>query len=453
MGATQVLAEYVSGTSFSGLPEAVVRKAKGIILDTLGCGIAGYTLAKHEFHWIFDLVKEMGGNPEATVFLEGSKTSAPQAALVNGTLIHTIDYDDTHMGSISHLGAPVVSTTLALGEKAGADGASLITALVMAYEVAGRIGKAVMLSHYKYWHPTATLGTIAAGVASSKLLGMKPGEVDQAISLAADGAFGMRYCIDFGDFSKSFHPGLAAWHGIMAARVIGRGAVGPRGLLEYKSGFCEAYSDEPNFKALTENLGTFYETMTDSLKAFPTILISHSPIQATMKLMKTENLRPEDVLSIHLRITPTAPGQGLNYSPDSPLAARLSIPYCVAMAATEGHISMEQFKEDKIMDPKIREFMKKITVEPAQEFHQKYPGTLAAHVEFQTRDGRKFKEESIYPKGHPENPMSDEEIKEKFRRLALLTLNRAQTDQIIEKVYDLENTKHPRELIELLIKS
>jgi 2-methylcitrate dehydratase PrpD len=452
MGATQVLAEYVSRTSFSGLSKEVVRKAKGIILDTLGCGIAGYTLAKHEFHWIFDLVKEMGGNPESTVFLEGAKTSSPQAALVNGTLIHTIDYDDTHMGSISHLGAPVVSTTLALGEKLGADGPSLITALVMAYEVAGRIGKAVMLSHYKYWHPTATFGTIAAGVASSKLLGMKAGEVDQAISLAADGAFGMRYCIDFGDFSKSFHPGLAAWHGIMAARVIGRGAVGPKGLLEYKSGFCEAYSDEPNIKALTENLGTFYETMADSLKAFPTILISHSPIQATMKLMKTGNLRPEDVQSIHLRITPTAPGQGLNYSPDSPLAARLSIPYCVGMAATDGHISMEQFKEDRIMDPKIREFMKKITVEPAPEFHQKYPGTLAAHVEIRTKDGSKFKEENIYPKGHPENPMSDEEIKEKFRRLALLTLNRAQTDQIIEKVYDLENMKQTKELIELLIK-
>jgi 2-methylcitrate dehydratase PrpD len=238
----------------------------------------------------------------------------------------------------------------------------------------------------------------------------------------------------------------------MAARVIGRGAVGPKGLLEYKSGFCEAYSDEPNIKALTENLGTFYETMADSLKAFPTILISHSPIQATMKLMKTGNLRPEDVQSIHLRITPTAPGQGLNYSPDSPLAARLSIPYCVGMAATDGHISMEQFKEDRIMDPKIREFMKKITVEPAPEFHQKYPGTLAAHVEIRTKDGSKFKEENIYPKGHPENPMSDEEIKEKFRRLALLTLNRAQTDQIIEKVYDLENMKQTKELIELLIK-
>ena len=452
MGATQVLAEYVNQTSFSALPKEVVRKAKGIVLDTLGCGIAGYTLASHEFHWILDLVKEMGGNPQSTVFLEGMKTSAPQAALVNGVLIHTVDFDDTHMGSIAHLGASVVSTTLAMGEKVGADGPSLITAIVSAYEVAGRIGKAVMPSHYKYWHPTGTLGTIAAAVGSSKLLALKTEQLEQAISLAADGASGLRYCIDFGDFSKSLHPGLSAWHGIMAAQIIRRGAVGPKGLLEYKSGFCEAYSDEPNLKALTESLGTFYEIANDSLKAFPTILCSHTPIQGTIKLMKGKNLRLEDVESIHFRVTPTAPGQGMNYSPDSPLAARLSIPYCVSLAAAEGHISMDQFQEDKIKDPKIREFMKKVTVESDPEFNRKYPGTLAAHVEIQTRDGSRLKEESIFPKGHPENPMTDEEIKEKFRRLALVTLDRVQTEEIIEKVYDLENLKRTEELIDLLVK-
>ncbi|MGA2959034.1 MAG: MmgE/PrpD family protein [Thermodesulfobacteriota bacterium] len=452
MGATQVLAEYVNQTSFSALPKEVVRKAKGIILDTLGCGIAGYTLASHEFHWILDPVKEMGGNPQSTVFLEGMKTSTPQAALVNGALIHTIDFDDTHMGSISHLGASVVSTTLAMGEKVGADGPSLIAAIVLAYEVAGRIGKAIMPSHYKYWHPTGTLGTIATAVSSSKLLRLNTEQMEQAISLAADGASGMRYCIDFGDFSKSLHPGLSAWHGIMAAQIIRRGAVGPKGLLEYKSGFCEAYSDEPNLKALTESLGTFYEIANDSLKAFPTILCSHTPIQGTIKLMKGKNLRLADVESIYFRVTPTAPGQGMNYSPDSPLAARLSIPYCVAIAAAEGHISMDQFQEAKIMDPKIREFMKKVTVESDPEFNRKYPGTLAAHVEIQTRDGSRLKEESIFPKGHPENPMTDEEIKDKFRRLALVTLDRVQTEEIIEKVYDLENLKRTEELIDLLIK-
>ena len=452
MGATQILAEFVSRTSYSELPEEVVQKTKGIILDTLGCGIAGYTLAQEEFHWIFDLVKEMGGNPEATVFLEGMKTSSAQAALANGALIHSVDFDDTHLGSIAHLGASVVSSSLAMGEKIAADGPSLITAVVLAYEVAGRIGRAIMPSHYKYWHPTGTLGTIAAAVVASKLLGLKGDRVEQAISLAADGASGMRYCIDFGDFSKSLHPGLAAWNGIMAAQVIARGAVGPKGLLEYKSGFCEAYSDEPNMKCLTENLGTFFEILTDSLKAFPTILCSHTPIQGTIQLMKARNLRLEDVESVHFRVTPTAPGQGMNYSPDTPLAARLSIPYCVSRAAADGYIAMDQFQEEKIKEPRIQAFMKRVTLESVSDFTAQYPGTLAAQVEIKTKDGRRFQDESVYPKGHPENPMTDEEIKGKFRRLALNTLGRTQIDRIIETVFRLDKLKSVGDLVATLLK-
>ena len=117
----------------------------------------------------------------------------------------------------------------------------------------------------------------------------------------------------------------------------------------------------------------------------------------------------------------------MNYSPDSPLAARLSIPYCVSRAAADGHIAMDQFQEDKIKDARVRQFMKKVTLESVPQFGGKYPGTLAAQVEIQTKDGNRFQDESIYPKGHPQNPMTDEEIKEKFRRLALNTLDRVQT--------------------------
>jgi len=328
----------------------------------------------------------------------------------------------------------------------------LIAAMVLAYEVAGRIGKAIMPSHYKYWHPTGTLGTIASAVVASKLLGLKADRMEQVISLAADGASGMRYCIDFGDFSKSLHPGFSAWKGILSAQVVAKGAAGPKGLLEYKSGFCEAYSDEPAMKYVTENLGSFYEILTDSLKAFPTILCSHTPIQGTVTLMKEKNLRLEDIDAIHFRVTPTAPGQGMNFAPDTPLAARLSIPYCVSRAAADGYIAMDQFQEGKIQEARIQGFMKKVTLESDPGFTQKYPGTLAAELEIKTKDGRRFQGESIYPKGHPQNPMTDEEIKDKFRRLSLNTLDRVQTEKIAEKVYDLEWVERTDELIQLLVK-
>jgi 2-methylcitrate dehydratase PrpD len=452
MGATQILSEYTARVKFSDLPPEVVLKAKGIVLDTLGCAIAGYTLASHEFHWIYDLAKEMGGNSESTVWLAGMKTSCAQAALVNGTLVHTVDFDDTHLGSIAHLGASVVSSALAMGEKTGADGRAFITAFVLAYEVAGRIGKAIMPSHYKYWHPTGTLGTIASAVATSKLMNLPPDRTEQALGLAADGASGLRYCIDFGDFSKSLHPGFSAWKGILSALVIGKGATGPKGLLEYKSGFCEAYSDEPAMKHLTENLGSSYEVLVDSLKAFPTILCSHTPIQGTIQLMKAKNLRLEDVDAIHFRVSPTAPGQGMNYSPDSALSARLSIPYCVSRAAADGYVAMDQFQDEKIKEPRVQAFMKRVTLESDPGFNQKYPGTLAAELEIKTKDGKRYQGESIYPKGHPQNPMTDEEIQEKFRRLALNTLDRAQTERIIETVYRLDKLKSVGELVAVLTK-
>ena len=452
MGATQILSEYVAKVKFADLPPEVVRKAKGIVLDTLGCAIAGYTLAAHEFRWIYSVAEEMGGNPESTVWLAGMKTSCPQAALVNGALVHTVDFDDTHMGSIAHLGASVVSSALAMGEKTGAGGPSVLTALVLAYEVAGRIGRVIMPSHYKYWHPTGTLGTVASAVVASKFLNLPPDRMEQSLSLAADGASGLRYCIDFGDFSKSLHPGFSAWKGILSSLVIGKGATGPKGLLEYKSGFCEAYSDGPAMKHLTENLGSSYEVLTDSLKAFPTILCSHTPIQGTVQLMKAKNLRLEDVDAIHFRVTPTAPGQGMNYSPDSALSARLSIPYCVSRAAADGYVAMDQFQDEKIKEPRVQAFMKRVTLESVPAFNEKYPGTLAAELEIKTKDGKRYQGESIYPKGHPQNPMTEEEIKEKFRRLALNTLGRTQIDRIIETVYRLDKLKSVGELVATLVK-
>lgn len=451
MGATRTLADFVGSLSFSHLPREVVEKAKGVILDTLGCAIAGYTLANEEFHCLYDLVREMGGNPEATILIEGFKTSTPQAALVNGTLTHTIDFDDTHLGSIAHLGAPTVATVLAMGEKTKAPGHLLITALVSAYEVAGRVGKAIMPTHYKFWHPTSTLGVIASATAAAKILDLKAEKIDQAISLAADSASGLRYCIDFGDFSKSYHPGLAAWKGIMATLIIAKGAIGPKGLLEYKSGFCQAYATEPRVDWLTENLGRSYEIMFASLKAYPTILCSHTPIQATRKVMSEHKLQIEDLEAIHFRVTPTAPGQGMNYHPQTPLAARLSIPYCVARVAADGYIEMEHFTEDKLNEPRIKELMPKITLESDPAFLEKYPGTLAAQIEIKTKDGQIFRDESIYPKGHPQNPMSREEIKEKFRKLALYTLTHGQVDKVIKIVESLEDVGQVGELTYHLI--
>ena len=196
------------------------------------------------------------------------------AALANATMVHTVDFDDTHPGSVSHFGASLLATVIAVGERTGASGKDVITAFVAGYEVGARVGNSVNKegrTHYKYWHPTATAGTIGAAAAAAKLMKLDQDGIEQAIGLGVDQAAGFRYCIDKGDFSKSLHPGWSAMRGVMAAQLITIGVSGPKGLLEYESGFCKAMSSSPNLDELTRGLGTEFEIMQDAFKFYPTI--------------------------------------------------------------------------------------------------------------------------------------------------------------------------------------
>ena len=183
---TRQLAQLIVNRSFSDIPRAVKGLAKYTIIDTLGCCIAGYTEAKEECEWIINLIKDLGGTSEASVFMSGFKTSAPFAALANGTMIHSIDFDDTHMGSISHFSASLVPTVFSLAERIQADGPRLLEAFVIGFEVGAKVGRAMMPSHYKYWHPTSTFGSLASAAAASKLLKLDEVETEYALGLAAD---------------------------------------------------------------------------------------------------------------------------------------------------------------------------------------------------------------------------------------------------------------------------
>ena len=147
MGVTSQLAEYVVGHSFSDIPGEVRVLAINTIVDTIGCCIGGHADAREECEWIVDVVGEMGGTPESSVFLGGFKTSAPLAALANGAMIHSVDFDDTHMGSISHFSASLVPTVFALAEKLQLTGPSLLEGFVVGFEVGARVGRRMMPSH------------------------------------------------------------------------------------------------------------------------------------------------------------------------------------------------------------------------------------------------------------------------------------------------------------------
>jgi 2-methylcitrate dehydratase PrpD len=452
MKTTELLARFIVEHRFSDLPSEVLSMARYTITDTLGCCIGGYSVAGEECSWIINFVKELEGRPEATVFMDGFRTSAPLAALANGTMIHTIDFDDTHLGSIAHFSASLVPTVFSLAERLNADGPSVLEAFVVGFEVGARVGRRMMPSHYKYWHPTSTFGSLASAAAACKLLKLDLLKTEYALGLAADLAGGLRYCIDKGDFSKSLHPGFAAMRSVMLTLLIQKGAHGPVGILEYPTGFCHSFSQAPEIHKITEGLGETYEITSNSLKAYPTILCSHSSIQALQEMMREYAIDDSEIVKIRLRISETAKGQGQSYNPETPLAARLSIPFCVALAAIDKKVGLSQFTREKLDSPRIREFMKRIEIQEDPSLNQRYPDTLASIVEMQTNGRGTIKHEVIYPKGNTRNPLTESDIADKFKELCSLSLRKARCEALLEMLLHLDQLDSLGRLIGLMHK-
>ncbi len=444
---TRKLAEFVTKGKFEDFPAEVVEQAKLLMLDTLGCAIAGYTQASDEVEWLLNLAQKHCPGGNCSIICDGSKTSPAYAALVNGGMVHTIDYDDTHMGSIIKCGSSLLPVILAYGEQYRISGKELLTAFILGLEIGTRVGRAVMPSHYKYWHPTGTTGGISAGSAAAKLLKLNAKQTEYVIGHCADAASGMRYAIIHGDFSKTLHPALAAMKAVIMADLVELGAHGPEGMLEYEFGFVNAYSSEPNFEPLLDRLGEYYEIMEVSIKSFPSIQCSHTAISAALDLISTNDIKAEDIEKVDIIHTATVPGQGCNSAPDTPLAARLSIPYCMALCAYEGRVELDQFTEDRLENPDYRNLMERVTVTPDDNLQSKYPETIASYVDITCNDGAVYSGEQIYPKGDPRNRMSSEELKNKFWKNATISLSEDKAEALIKAIDTLEDADNIDHLI------
>lgn len=454
MNYSNILANYVVNTGYQDIPTEVIEWSKKVILDTLSCAVAGFTMAPEECGWIEQVVVELGGNPEATIWKSGLKTSSVNAALANATMIHTVDFDDTHLDSVSHLGAGLLATAIAVGEKVNATGKDVVAAFILGFEVGSRVGNAVNKfgrSHYKYWHPTATMGTIAATVTAAKLRQLSVDGVEQALGLGVDQAMGFRYCIDKGDYSKSLHPGFAAMRGVLSANIIAAGANGPRGLLEFETGFCNAMSEQPRMECLIEALGEQYFIMTDSLKFFPTIHCSHTGIEGMINLVQRHKLVHTAIGSIDLKITDLAKGQGMTFDPQTTLAARLSIPYSVATAAVRGELTLKDFDEASLKNQDVRNIMKKITIASEPKFNELYPKGLVTQIKVKTVDGQEYEELVVYPKGHPERPVSEQDMLAKYEFLSTITWTKEKSDRIRALVLSLDKMEHIEELVHAVV--
>jgi len=445
---TRALAEFTAAIKPDALPVEVRRQAARLVLDALGCAMAAWTEDAEKSRIARDIAALYPAEAGAHVMgTKGAPVQSAFAALANGILINAADNDDTHKRALLHVGSVMVPTALALAEARGLSGRAMLAALVVGYEVAVRVGMAVMPTHYRFWHSTATNGTFGAAAGAAYAMGLDADGVQRALGLAGTQAAGLNTFFESGDMTKSIHPGKAALNGILSAQMAALGATSPPGILEHPKGYLAAFSLEPKAAALTAGLGTEWEILQNGFKYFPSILASHSPIQATLAIVAKHKPDPKRIISITNETYDTVKSHFSNKDVTTLMGARVSVPYCIAAAAVDGELTQRQFAPARVNDALIRQVLARTEVVPDAELNKLYPAKFPARVTITLDDGTKLTETVLLPKGDPGAPLSDDELEAKFRDNAEPLLGKAGAMALRDAIWRLDDAPDVADLV------
>jgi 2-methylcitrate dehydratase PrpD len=441
-GPTRKIAEFVAGLRFEALPGPVVAQACNVILDTIGCGLGAWRDDPAKADIARKLALSFAARPVASVWGgAGARSDPALAALANGILANAADFDDTHKRALIHTGSVIVPATLALAEELALDGASVIAAIVAGYEVAVRVGMAVMPTHYRFWHSTATNGTFGAAASAARALGLDAERTRMALGFAGTQAAGLNAFFTSGDFTKSLHPGKAGFNGVLSARLAALGATSPPTILEHEKGYLNAFSNEPNLAALTEGLGRTWEILENGFKFFPSILASHAAIQATLDVVTKHDVGAADIAGIANETYDTVKTHFSSKAVATPMAARVSVPYCIAVAALDRQVGQAQFTPERVAAPDVADLLARTEIVSVPELTALYPEKFPARVTVTLRDGRKLTATRLFPKGDPQEPLSASEIEAKFLENASARLSQAHAIELAKVIRSLPHRK------------
>ena len=360
MEATKKLCNFVLKTKYEDLPEKSINIAKGCILDCIGVSLAACV---HPIAEILEsYLKELGGTPRSTVIGSGTKTSPVNAALVNGTLGHALDYDDFALPAIAHPTVTIFPTVLALGESIGVTGKDVLLAFVLGYETFCKIGAVINPSHwYKGFHATGTFGAYGAVAAASKLLNLDEVQTTNAFGIVGSLASGLKQNI--GTMTKPLHAGHAAEGGVKAALLAKRGFTAAKDVFEGRMGFAKLMADSQDF-SVVDKFGNPWEIVDPApfIKPHPSCGGTHAAMNAMFSLINEYDIKPDEVEHLDAGMNPGGLEELIYSEPKSAFQARFSIQFCLAILLLERKGRLAQFTDEKVRDPKIVELMKRITL-------------------------------------------------------------------------------------------
>lgn len=442
MGITDQLANFVADLAYEDLPGEVTARAKRLILDVTGIVIR----ARHDAEStpsLISAVERLGMADGKCSVLGDARHYAPTAAaLINGTLAHSLDFDDTHAEASLHSSAPIVPAALAAAEMSDASGKDLIAAVVAGYEVQIRLALALNpTEHYdRGFHPTATTGVFGAAAAAAKLLGMDAGGIRSAFGIALSQAAGSMEFLADGAWTKRSHVGQAAQNGLICAVLAAEGFKGPLKAFEGKAGFLNAYAPNADPDKAAKGLGETWETMRLAVKPYPSCRYSHAAIDGLVALMKEHALDADEIEAVEIGLPETGwkiiGGPGDKTDPQSVVDGQFSMPFCAAVALREGGLAWDHYNKH-LKDDATRALTRKVTsvIDPRAE--AEFPANMAGTAKIRTARGE-FETFVTVPKGEPSNFLDDGEFRFKFDGLCEPYLGAERTGRLASSLLALE---------------
>ena len=445
---TDTLARFVAETDYSTISDKTLANAKMHILDTFGAAMAGVSTETAAI--VFDYCKRVGQSEEASIWGTRLKSSAPMAAFANGLLGHAIDFDD--WDAFIHAGHPtcmLAAAALSLGEVIGSSGRDLLKGYVLGIEVLAKMAANAPNVQDRGFHSTPVWGSIGAAVACASLVRLDPSKIKAALGITASAAGGIHR--QQGSMVKPFHAANAARNGVEAALLAQQGFTADAAIIEAPRGFCDTFFGPGtcNYEKMIAGLGKpyFLESPGLGLKLHPCSAPQFLAADAALHLKREHQIDFAGVAKIEVSIPPLRYQRHYHPEVKTGLRGKFAINYVVALCFLDGKLEIETFTDTKANEPEVQEALSKVKVIMDESIPE--PGPYCP-VSVELKDGARYTHTARVAKGHPENPMTESEVLDKFRSNVRAVISDKQSETLIKTVTNLENMANVRELADLL---
>ena len=451
---TRELAEFVAAISYDALPSGVRERVKALTLDLVGIMLRARSDAESTPAMVAAAGRLGLAGGACTVIGDAAGYAPPGAALLNGTLAHSLDFDDTHAPGSLHPSAPITPAAFAAAEMAGAGGRELIAAIVAGYETQIRLSLALdPAAHYdRGFHPTATCGAFGAAAAAGRLLGLAPEGYANAFGIALSMAAGSMQFLVNGAWTKRSHVGHAAMCGLVAATLAREGYKGASEALEGKWGFLHAYAPAADAAKVVDGLGSRWETLKIALKPYPSCRYGHAGIDGILALARQHGIKAEEVDEVTVGLS--EPGWKLigdpepaKQAPKSVVDGQFSMAFCAAVALRTGGFVWDDYARH-LADAGTLALCKKVRARVDPRVQADFPAAMSAAVRIRTARGA-FETYVRVAKGEPANFLTAAELRAKFDGLTGPYLSARRRDELADALLALEQAQDVAALLRL----